>query len=129
MYTLSVGTAFTAYHFLIGGDWGPENDRHAHHYKVDVTVKGATLDRHGYLVDITDVEHRLAALKERYENAVLNEQPEFAGLNPSIEHFSRIIWESVVRDTAALDPERILEVRVRVWENDIAAASYAGAPG
>jgi 6-pyruvoyltetrahydropterin/6-carboxytetrahydropterin synthase len=129
MYTLSVSTAFTAYHFLIDGDWGPENDRHAHQYRVEVVVKGETLDRHGYLVDITDVEHRLAVLKQRYENATLNEQPEFAGLNPSIEHFSRIVWESLVRDTAALDPERIREVRVRVWENDIAAASYAGALG
>lgn len=129
MYTLSVGTAFTAYHFLIGGDWGPENDRHAHDYRVEVIVKGQTLDRHGYLVDITDVEHQLAVLKQHYENATLNDRPEFAGLNPSIEHFSRILWESLVRDTAALDPERIREVRVRVWENDIAAASYAGALG
>lgn len=129
MYTLSVATAFTAYHFLIGGDWGPENDRHAHDYRVEVTLAGKPLDRHGYLVDITDVEHCLAALKQRYENATLNEQPEFAGLNPSIEHFSRICWESLVRDAASLDPERITEVRVRVWENEIAAASYAGTLG
>ena len=80
-------------------------------------------------MDITDVEHQLSLLKERYENTTLNDRPEFAGLNPSIEHFSRILWESLVRDTAALDPERIQEVRVRVWENDIAAASYARALG
>lgn len=129
MYTLSVSTTFTAYHFLIGGDWGPENHRHTHDYRIDVVVKGATLDRHGYLVDITDVEQQLAVLKQRYENATLNEQPEFAGLNPSIEHFSRILWEALVRDTAALDPEHIREVCVRVWENDIAVASYAGTLG
>ena len=129
MYTLSLGTAFTAYHYLIGGDWGPENDRHPHHYRVELVLKGRTLDRHGYLVDITDVEHRLAELKQRYENATLNDRPEFAGLNPSIEHFSRILWESLVRNTGAFDSDRIQEVLVRVWENDIAAASYAGAAG
>lgn len=129
MYTLSVGTAFTAYHFLIGGDWGPENDRHPHDYRVEAILTGRTLDRHGYLVDITEVERALAVLKARYENATLNARPEFAGLNPSIEHFSRILWESLVREVPSLDPERISEVRVRVWENEIAAAAYAGRIG
>ncbi len=129
MYALSVETAFTAYHFLIGGDWGAENDRHPHEYRVEVRIQGETLDRHGYLVDITDVEQQLSALKERYEHATLNEQPEFAGLNPSIEHFSRILWETLVRNTATIDPLRIREVRVRVWESGIAAAAYTGAPG
>jgi 6-pyruvoyltetrahydropterin/6-carboxytetrahydropterin synthase len=128
VYTLSVETAFKAYHFLVGGDWGPENHRHPHDYRVEVRIQGETLDRHGYLLDITDVEHQLAALKDRFENATLNEQPEFAGLNPSIEHFSRILWEALVRNAAALDPARIREVRVRVWETGIAAAAYTGAP-
>lgn len=80
-------------------------------------------------MDITEVEGALAVLKARYENATLNERPEFAGLNPSIEHFSRILWESLVREVPSLDPERITEVRIRVWENEIAAATYAGRIG
>ena len=129
MYTLSVETEFTAYHFLIGGDWGAENERHAHAYRVEVIMEGKTLDRHGYLVDIVDVEEQLEALRQRFENATLNEQPEFAGLNPSIEHFSRIVWERLVQQSSALAPGQIDRVRVRVWESGIAAASYTGALG
>jgi hypothetical protein len=34
MYTVAVKRDFIASHFLVGGDWGSENERHAHHYVV-----------------------------------------------------------------------------------------------
>ena len=55
MYTLAVRRDFIARHFLIGGDWGPENNEHAHHYRVEVQLEGSSLDKHGYLVDIVDI--------------------------------------------------------------------------
>ena len=62
MYTVTVMRDFVAQHFLIGGDWGAENLWHSHHYKVEVRLEGATLDQHGYLVDIVDIETNLEAL-------------------------------------------------------------------
>jgi 6-pyruvoyltetrahydropterin/6-carboxytetrahydropterin synthase len=32
MYTVAVRRDFIAQHYLIGGDWGAENELHAHHY-------------------------------------------------------------------------------------------------
>jgi len=88
MYTTAVQRSFIAQHFLIGGDWGKENQPHSHHYVVELQLEGATLDRHGYLVDIVDIESNLEALVEQYRDRTLNELAEFAGLNPSIEHFA-----------------------------------------
>ncbi len=121
MYTLGVQRDFIAQHFLIGGDWGPENEMHAHHYRVEVRLSGTRLNEHGYLVDIVDVERHLDALVSRYRNAVLNELPEFEGLNPSIEHFARIFGQSLAQRLQQTNLERIA---VRIWENDIAWAEW-----
>ncbi len=59
MYTLGVRREFIARHFLIGGDWGPENFPNSHHYILELQLKGSDLDQHGYLVDIVDVEKHL----------------------------------------------------------------------
>ncbi|MBD3307403.1 6-carboxytetrahydropterin synthase [candidate division KSB3 bacterium] len=121
MYTVAVGRDFIASHYLIGGDWGPENELHAHHYKVEVQLEGKTLDQHGYLVDIVDIEEALEALVARYRDSTLNDLEEFEGLNPSIEHFARIFCQAfLARITAAtLDA-----VHVTLWENEIAWARY-----
>ena len=121
MYTVAVARNFVAQHFLIGGDWGPENDWHSHHYRVEVQLEGAALDQHGYLVDIVDIENNLEDMVAYYRDKTLNDLPEFAGLNPSIEHFSRIICQALVEKIQA---PNISVVTVKIWENDIAWAGY-----
>jgi 6-pyruvoyltetrahydropterin/6-carboxytetrahydropterin synthase len=121
MYTLAVQRDFVAQHFLIGGDWGAENFWHSHHYRLELQLEGAELDRHGYLVDIVHVEDLLAQVVTQYKDKTLNELPEFAGLNPSIEHFCRIVatWFS-----AQLNAPNISALTVKIWENNIAWAAY-----
>ena len=94
MYILAVKRDFVARHFLVGGDWGAENELHSHHYQVEVQLEGKILDEHGYLVDIVAVEAHLDELVAYYRDQTLNDLPEFAGLNPSIEHFARLLRRS-----------------------------------
>ncbi len=121
MYTLSIQRTFVAQHYLIGGDWGAENELHSHFYKLEATLEGFELDRHGYLVDIVHFEALLDDLTARYRDRTLNDLPEFAGLNPSIEHFCRIFAQ---RLSDGLNAANICAVRIHIWENDIASASY-----
>ena len=121
MYTIAVKRDFIAQHFLIGGDWGAENYPHSHHYVLELQLSGAALDKHGYLVDIVDIEAMLDKLVAGYKDKMLNEQPEFAGLNPSVEHFCRIACEKLA---AQINAPNISEIRVKIWENDIAWASF-----
>ncbi len=120
MYTLAVQRDFVARHFLVGGDWGPENDLHSHHYRLEVQLEGTTLDQHGYLVDIVALEAHLEELVAYYRDRTLNELPEFAGLNPSIEHFARLLGQELLSRIK----EPLSAVKVRIWENDIAWAAY-----
>ena len=121
MYTVAVKRDFVAQHFLIGGDWGSENELHSHHYLIEFQLEGASLDQHGYLVDIVDIEANLDALVAEYRDKTLNELPAFAGKNPSIEHFSRILCTTLGERIAA---PNISAFTVKLWENEIAWAAY-----
>ena len=121
MYSVAVKRDFIAQHYLIGGDWGAENQKHSHHYQIELELQGSELDQHGYLVDIVDIEQALNALVAYYRDQTLNELPEFAGLNPSIEHFSRILCQAL---GAHIQAPNIHRVTVKLWENEIAWAAY-----
>ncbi len=121
MYTLRVKRDFIARHFLIGGDWGPENFPNSHHYVLELQMEGKELDQHGYLVDIVDVEKHLDEIVNYYKDQMLNEKSEFAGLNPSIEHFSRILATSL---SDRITADNIIVIKVVLWENESAWASY-----
>ena len=121
MYTVAVSRDFVAQHFLIGGDWGAENEPHSHHYRVEAQLEGASLDAHGYLVDIVDIETQLEALVAHYRDQTLNDLPEFRGLNPSIEHFSRIFCRSL---SDRIQAPNLSAITLKMWENEIAWAAY-----
>jgi 6-pyruvoyltetrahydropterin/6-carboxytetrahydropterin synthase len=121
MYTLGVKRDFIARHSLIGGDWGPENFPNSHHYVLELQMSGPALDQHGYLVDILDVERHLDEIVNYYKEQMLNDKPEFAGLNPSIEHFARILATSL---SERIQANNISLIKVVLWENDSAWASF-----
>jgi 6-pyruvoyltetrahydropterin/6-carboxytetrahydropterin synthase len=126
MYTVAVTRDFIANHYLIGGDWGRENFPHAHHYVLELSLESATLDRHGYLVDIVTLEAALDAVVEGFRDALLNDKPEFTGLNPSLEHFSRILCEELLTRIA---PPGSGQLQVKLWENTTCWAGYRRAFG
>jgi 6-pyruvoyltetrahydropterin/6-carboxytetrahydropterin synthase len=107
---------------LIGGDWGPENFPNSHHYTLELQLEGSKLDQHGYLVDIVDVEKHLDEVVGYYREQMLNDKPEFAGLNPSIEHFSQILCSTLNEKIQAAN---ISMLKVVLWENENAWAAYS----
>jgi 6-pyruvoyltetrahydropterin/6-carboxytetrahydropterin synthase len=121
MYTVAVKRDFIAQHYLIGGDWGAENELHSHHYALELQLEGAELDQHGYLVDIVDIEANLDAIVAEYGDQTLNDLPVFEGLNPSIEHFSKILCLALESRIRAAN---ISALKIVLWENEIAWASY-----
>ena len=121
MYTLGVKRHFIARHYLIGGDWGPENNPNSHHYVLELQLEGSELDRHGYLTDIVEVDRHLDEVVRYYQEQMLNDKPEFAGLNPSIEHFARILAASL---SERIQAQNIIALKVVLWENDSAWAAY-----
>ena len=122
MYSLAVRRDFIARHFLIGGDWGPENHPNSHHYILELQLKGAELDQHGYLCDIVEVEKHLNEIVAYYKEQMLNDKPEFAGLNPSIEHFARILAETL---NERIHAPNVSKLKVVLWENESAWGAFS----
>jgi len=122
MYELMVRRDVVAQHYLTVPNCGPENEWHSHHFDLEVRLKGPVLNENGYLVDITEVEAALDDVVDRYEDATLNDQPEFEGLNPSVEHFARIIATHIQN---RLDLSSLEQLAVRIWEDDHAWAAYS----
>jgi 6-pyruvoyltetrahydropterin/6-carboxytetrahydropterin synthase len=120
-YTVGLLRQLVAQHRLIGGDWGRENERHSHHYRLEAILEGDQLDRHGYLIDISQVEPRLDALVERYRDQMLNDLPEFAGQNPALERFAAILAHRLAE---GLPPgSGVKTLTVRLWESETAFAT------
>ena len=68
-----------------------------------------------------EVEKNLDEIIDHYKEQMLNELPEFAGLNPSIEHFARILATALNERLRAL---RLAGLKVVLWENNSAWTSY-----
>jgi 6-pyruvoyltetrahydropterin/6-carboxytetrahydropterin synthase len=126
VFTTAVKRDFVAQHYLVGGDWGAENEKHSHHYQVEVQLMGDALDQHGYLVDIVDITRALDDLVSQLRDQTLNDLPLFSGLNPSIEHLARLFCQAFARRIQA---PTISRLRVQIWENDIAWSAYEQALG
>jgi 6-pyruvoyltetrahydropterin/6-carboxytetrahydropterin synthase len=120
MYAVAVRRDFVAQHYLVGGDFGAENQRHSHHYRIELSLAGQTLDRLGYLVDIVEIERSLDEMVARYRDRTLNELPEFGGSNPSIERFADILTRAF---SEQIREPRVTSLTVTLWENEIAWAS------
>ena len=122
MYSVSVTRSFTAWHYLIGDDFGPENERNSHEFGITVTVEGPGLDEHGFLVNIDAVRSALNEAESRFGGATLNDLPGFEGVNPSVERFAHVLWDFIVE---RIPTESLSQLTVRVQEDDDASASYA----
>lgn len=121
MYSLGMRREFSARHYLIGGDWGAENSEHTHHYRMELVLEAPSLDQHGYLVDIVEVEQHLEAVVADVAGRTLNDLAAFAGLNPSIERLATILHGALRTRFAHL---RLQALTVTLWEDDIAWTSY-----
>ena len=120
MYRLPITRDFIAQHFLIGGDWGAENTRHSHHYRLQLRLRGESLDRHGYLCDIVELERVLDEVLGGYRDRTLNELAPFAGINPSLERFAKILYDELLARLELRD----VTIAVRLWENEHDWAAY-----
>ena len=121
MYRLSVSRAFIAQHFLTVPNPGPEGEVHSHRFTVDIRLAAPELNEYGYVADIDAVDAALDDLEARYRDALLNDLPEFEGLNPSVEHFARLFGDRFVE---SVPTDGASSLTVRIHEDDAAWASH-----
>jgi 6-pyruvoyltetrahydropterin/6-carboxytetrahydropterin synthase len=72
-------------------------------------------------VDICDIESVLEDQVSCYRDKMLNELPEFKGLNPSVEHLARILCQNIA---GYIQNRNLTAVTVKIWENKLAWAQF-----
>lgn len=116
-----VSRRFVAQHYLTVPDCGPENELHSHRFEVSVELAGSTLSPHDYLVDIDELSSQVDDLVETYTDVTLNDQPGFAGHNPSVERFAQVFCDRLLE---SVETARIEQATVCMREDETARACY-----
>lgn len=123
MYILTVEDNFASAHQLREYKGKCEN-LHGHNWKVELRLKGQTLDSTGMLIDFGDVKVILKEILAYLDHKNLNEVPPFDKINPTSENVAEYIYEKAsekVRETG-----RDLAVySVTVWESATSRCEYS----
>ena len=121
MFELRVVTRFAAAHRLTMVGTKCEN-LHGHNWKIEVYVKGQSIDAGGVLVDFGVIKRHVRALMETLDHKFLNELDYFQdGTPPSSENIAKYLADSL---TARMDLPGVCISRVTAWESDDASATY-----
>lgn len=120
MFEIMIRTRFAAAHQLALSGRKCEN-LHGHNWKVEVFVKGNSLDHAGVLYDFGLLKQDVKAIMEELDHKFLNELKElFPAGSPSSERIAVYIAERLAPQL----PPGITVSRVNAWESDDSCATY-----
>jgi 6-pyruvoyltetrahydropterin/6-carboxytetrahydropterin synthase len=120
MYTLAIQRDFIAQHYH-NDEWHDTKYLRSFHYKAELSIDAEELDGQGYIVDFDELGAQFEGVIDAYRDKTLSELPDFEGLNPSIENFSRILCEKM--DEALYAPN-VIVISIKLWEDDTAWVAY-----
>lgn len=120
MFEIMIRTRFAAAHQLNLTGRKCEN-LHGHNWKVEVFVKGNTLDHAGVLYDFGLLKQNVKAIMEELDHKFLNELKElFPTGSPSSERIAVYIAQNLKPRL----PDGITISKVNAWESDDSCATY-----
>lgn len=124
MYEVTVEDSFAAGHYLRNYKGKCENP-HGHNYKVRVTLRGATLDKAGLLLDFKDLKEVMKHVIDRLDHQMLNDIDPFTTLNPSAENLAKYFYDQAGAKLKSLTQGRVDVKDVTIWETDTTTARYS----
>lgn len=120
MFEIMIRTRFAAAHQLDLTGRKCEN-LHGHNWKVEVYVKGGSLDHAGVLYDFGLLKKTVNDIMEELDHKFLNELENiFPDGSPSSERIAVYIAERLAGEL----PDGIMVSKVNAWESDDSCASY-----
>jgi len=122
MYLLTIEDSFASAHQLRGYHGKCEN-LHGHNWKVELTVKGETLNGIGLLIDFHDLKKMLKEILSILDHKNINDVPPFDRENPSSENLAEFIAGLIMEKLAETSPPIQLH-SLTVWESDTSRCTY-----
>lgn len=124
MFEVKVEKSFSAAHHLLNYNGVCEN-QHGHNWKVEVFVKGKTLDKANILIDFKVLKQELDEILNYLDHKDINTLPEFENESPSSEFLSKFIYQKMQKRLEKLDLDTDTKVsKVAVWETPTSRAIY-----
>lgn len=124
MYEVTVEDSFAAGHYLRNYKGKCENP-HGHNYKVRVTLRGATLDKAGLLLDFKDLKEVMKHVIDRLDHQMLNDIDPFTTLNPSAENLAKYFYDQADAKLKSLTQGRVDVKDVTIFETETTTARYS----
>lgn len=121
MYELTIIEEFEAAHRLPDYD-GKCCRLHGHNWRVEVLVRGASLDDSGLLIDFKVLKSHVADVLMTLDHYYLNETEAFAAVPPTAEHIAKYVCDSL--SAKPTFSGRIKVHAVKVWESPRSCATY-----
>ncbi len=123
MYEVTVEAGFSSGHYLRNYRGKCENP-HGHNYKVEVTLRGESLDQTGLLLDFKDLKQVMRPVIERLDHQMINDLEPFTELNPSAENLARYFYDETSRQLAEMTAGRVRVKDCTIFETDETSARY-----
>jgi 6-pyruvoyltetrahydropterin/6-carboxytetrahydropterin synthase len=120
MYELKVTTHFAAAHQLKLVALKCEN-LHGHNWKIEVYLKGDTLNDAGVLMDFGEIKMAVNRIMNELDHKFLNELEWFKSKNPSSENIATYIAHALQEKITTAG---VSVSRVTAWESNDACATY-----
>jgi 6-pyruvoyltetrahydropterin/6-carboxytetrahydropterin synthase len=123
MYEVTVDAGFSSGHYLRNYRGKCENP-HGHNYKVQVTLRGETLDAAGLLLDFKELKQILRPVVEYLDHQMINDLEPFTTVNPSAENLARYFFDETNKQLRDLTGGRVHVKDCTIHETDTSAATY-----
>jgi 6-pyruvoyl-tetrahydropterin synthase len=128
MFSVTVRDHMMVAHSLRGEVFGPAQALHGATYVVDATVRAASLDDDGLVVDIGRAASALASVVGALSYRNLDDEPTLAGLNTTTERLAQVVADRLAERVGAGDLGRdgaeLVSLLVTLRESHVAWASY-----
>lgn len=119
-FKVAVLSSFSAAHRLMDYKGKCEN-MHGHNWRVEASCQAGQLDKHGMVVDFSELKKALNKILMQFDHKVLNDIQYFKKVNPTSENIAKFIYDKLQKSLTAYSLQLIA---VTVWETDASRASY-----
>ena len=123
MYEVTVEREFSSGHYLRNYRGKCENP-HGHNYKVQVTLRGAELDKAGLLLDFKLLKQVMRPVIDRLDHQMMNDIEPFTTLNPSAENLARYFFDQTNAQLDEMTAGRVHVKDCTIFETDTTTATY-----
>jgi 6-pyruvoyl-tetrahydropterin synthase len=125
MYKTGIKADFKVRHKLIG-DFGDETLPHEHVYVLEWMCGVSELDENGFGVNIDILNEKLEKVIHSLDGVFLNDLPYFQNRQASIENTAHYICSTLYDElkNEGYPINSITDSEIKIWESDIAWASY-----